>query len=251
MEKNPSQREFLQPFFTQSNISVPNPTTSIQRSRTASTVVLFLHSQSIYTLWNFMLTLKLHIQSLHLDKSIVDRKRDEGRYVYGFYILLCWSVYTFCLKLSENFNSFYFIHTIISNTYLHSNITDFPLTYHIRVSSIEFYVHRITLFISWKCFMPHNQLLHWICNISTDYHLLFTKLLSSEFQECFGKLLYHFEFIQFHAWAGLLWNLNFEKQYLVVVFSQLYLPSYLSNNFTDILVSPLLSWFLLFLNLMT
>ena len=87
----------------------------------------------------------LPFQSLHYDKSRVDRKLDKGQYVYGFYIILCWNVYYsiltfFCLKLSENFNSFHFSHTI-SYTYLHSNITNSPLTHYIRVSSIELYVH--------------------------------------------------------------------------------------------------------------
>ena len=61
--------------------------------------------------------LKLHIQSLHLDKSRVYQKQDKGQYVYALYILLCWSVYfsiltIFCLKLYENCNSFHFSHTI-------------------------------------------------------------------------------------------------------------------------------------------
>ena len=34
-----------------------------------------------------------HIQSLYLDKSRVDQKRYKGQYVYGFFIILCWSVY--------------------------------------------------------------------------------------------------------------------------------------------------------------
>ena len=112
---------------------------------------------------------------------------------------------TFCLKLSENFNSFHFSHAI-SNTSLHSNITDFPLTYHISWSSTELYVHCITLFISGQCFVPHNQLLHCNCNIGTDAHLFFTKYLRSEFQEWFGKLLYPLEFLQFHMIAILIWN---------------------------------------------
>ena len=33
--------------------------------------------------------LNVHIQSLHIDKSRVDRKQYEGQYVLGFYILLC------------------------------------------------------------------------------------------------------------------------------------------------------------------
>ena len=39
------QREILQPFFTQSYLSVPDPTTRIHSFRTASIFVLFLHFQ--------------------------------------------------------------------------------------------------------------------------------------------------------------------------------------------------------------
>ena len=98
------------------------------------------------------LPLNLHIKSLHLDKSRVYWKQDKGQYVLGLYILLCWSVYysiltLFCLKLSENFNSFHFSHTICY-TSLHSNITDLPLTYHIRESSLEFYVQLFSFYVS-------------------------------------------------------------------------------------------------------
>ena len=125
---------------------------------------------------------------------------------------------TFCLKLSDNFNQFQFIHTI-SYTYLHSNITDFPLAYHIRVSSLELYVHRITFSISWQCFVPHNQLLLWSCNIGTAAHLLFTKYPSPDFQEWFGKILYPLKFLHLHpifiliysewfGWLNTIWIWN-------------------------------------------
>ena len=146
--------------------------------------------------------MNLRIQSLHPEKSRVDPKWYKSQYVYWFYILLCWSVYyiiltLFCLKFSENFNPFHFSHTI-SYTFLNSNITDFPLTYHIMVSSLEFYIHLITFSISWQCFVPCNQILHCSCNIGTAAHILFTKSQSSELQEYFGKVLYPLGFLQFH-----------------------------------------------------
>ena len=49
MGEKPIQKEILQLFFTQSYLSVPNPTSRIHRSVTVSMIVLFLHSQSIYT----------------------------------------------------------------------------------------------------------------------------------------------------------------------------------------------------------
>ena len=48
--------------------------------------------------------------------------------------------------------------------------------------------------------------LHYSCNIGTADHLLFTKYLSSEFQECFGKVLYPLEFLQFHSIVIRIWN---------------------------------------------
>ena len=98
----------------------------------------------------------------------------------------------FCLKLTESFSSFHFSHTI-SYTSLHFNITKFPLTYSIRVSSLELYVHHITFSIIGQCCVPHNHLLYCNCNIDTSSHLLFTKALSSKFQECFGKVIYPLE----------------------------------------------------------
>ena len=108
-------------------------------------------------------------------------------------------------KLSENFNSFHFSH-IISYTSLHSSITKLSLTYYIRVSSIELYVHHITLSISGQCFVPHNQLIHCRCNIGTAAHLLFNKSPRSDFQECIDKVLYPFEFLQLHLIVILIWN---------------------------------------------
>ena len=112
---------------------------------------------------------------------------------------------TFCLKSSENFNWFHFSHTI-RYTSLHFNITNLPLTYHIRVSSIEFYGHRITLSISGKCFVPHNQIILCSFNIGTASHLLSPKSPRSDLQEWFDKVLYNLEFIQFHPIVILIWN---------------------------------------------
>ena len=140
MGEDTSQRDILQTFFTQSDISVPNPTIIIQISRTASTF-LFLNIPKVSTPHELsFFPINSYIQPLHLDKSRVDWKQDKGQYVYGLYILLCWTVYysiltLFCMNISENFNSFHFSHTIIY-TSLNSNITNFPLTHHIRVSSL-------------------------------------------------------------------------------------------------------------------
>ena len=89
------------------------------------------------------------------------------------------------------------------------------------MSSLEFYVHRITFSISGQWFVTHNQILHWSCNIGTAAHLLFTKPPSSELNVYFGKVLYPLEFLQFHPifiiicneWFGWLhtiwiWNSN-------------------------------------------
>ena len=111
----------------------------------------------------------------------------------------------FCLKLSDNFNSFHFSHTI-SYTSLYSNITNLPLTYHIRVYSLELYVHSITFSISGQCFVTHNHLLHCICNNDTADHLLFTKSPISEFQDCFGIVLYALDFFQFNPIFIPIWN---------------------------------------------
>ena len=62
MGKTPSQREILQPVFTLSDISVPNPTTIMHRFRTAGVFILFLHSQIIYTSLTLIFPLNLHIQ---------------------------------------------------------------------------------------------------------------------------------------------------------------------------------------------
>ena len=106
-------------------------------------------------------------------------------------------------------------------TSLHSNITNFLLNYHIRVSSIELYVHRVIFYISGQCFVPHNRLIYCKFNIGTAYHLLFIKSPSSEFMECFGKVLYPLKFLQLYPiiiriwikWFGWLhtiwiWNSN-------------------------------------------
>ena len=111
----------------------------------------------------------------------------------------------FCLKLSGVFNSFHFSHNI-SYTSLHYNITNFPLTYHIGVPILGLYVQHITFSIIGQSFVPHNQLIRFSCNIGTADHLLFTKSPSSEFQECFRKVLYPLEFIQFHTIVILIWN---------------------------------------------
>ena len=209
--KNSSQRYILQPIFTQSYFSVPNPTISIHISRTAGTFVLFLHPQSIYNSRTFIFALKFTypiIKSWEIKNSIPETiRRSACFWVLHTFMLKCVLKYfeTFCLKNSENFNSFQFIHTI-SYTSLHSNITNLLLTYHIRVSSIELYVHLITFSISGQCFISRNQLLHCSCNIGTDAHLLFTKGPSSEFQEFFGKVLYPLDFLQVHMVVMLIWN---------------------------------------------
>ena len=135
------------------------------------------------------------------------RRRSVSLWDLHTFMLKCVLQYfdTFCWKLSDVFNSFNFSHTV-SYTSLKPNITNFPLTHHIRVSSIELYVHCITLFISGKYFVPHNQILHYSCNIGRAFHLPFTKSPNSEFQECFGKVLYPIDFLQFHPIVILIWN---------------------------------------------
>ena len=81
---------------------------------------------------------------------------------------------------------------------LHSNIITFPITHHVRVPSLELYVHRITFSVSGHCFVPHNELLLCSFNIGTATHLHFTKPPISDFQEYLGKLIFPLEFIQFH-----------------------------------------------------
>ena len=54
--------------------------------------------------------------------------------------------------------------------------------------------------------MSHNELLHPSCNIDTDAHLLFTKALRSELQECLGKVLFTLEFLQLHPIVILVCN---------------------------------------------
>ena len=81
---------------------------------------------------------------------------------------------------------------------MHSDIYAFPINYHIRGGSLEIYLHCITFFVSEKWFVPHNEILRPMYNIGTDDHLLFTKYLSSELQECLGKLILPLEFIPFH-----------------------------------------------------
>ena len=81
MGKPPIRIGILQPVFTQSDLPVPNPITSTHSSRTASNFV-FLYIPKLFTPHELLfLPLNLHIQSLHPDKSRVDRKEDEGQYV--------------------------------------------------------------------------------------------------------------------------------------------------------------------------
>ena len=54
--------------------------------------------------------------------------------------------------------------------------------------------------------MPNNEIIHCSCNIGTATRLLFTKSLSSEFQECIGKLLFPLKFLQFHIINILVWD---------------------------------------------
>ena len=128
MGKNPSQKEILQPIFAHSYLSVPNPTTSIHSSRTASTSVFFYIPKVSTPHELSFLDLNSLIQSLHMDKSIVDRKHDEGQYFLGIYICLCsnmyYSILTLFFLFSDNLNKFPSRDTI-SYTTLHSNITNF------------------------------------------------------------------------------------------------------------------------------
>ena len=186
MGKNPSQIEILQPVFTQSDISVTKPNNSIHSSRTASTFVLFLHSQSIYTYQTFIFALKYTYQIItHWESNsrLETIRRLVCSGVLHNFMLKCVLQYfdTFCLKFPKNFNLFHFSHTI-SYTSLRYNITNLPLTCHTRVSGLELYVKCINLSISGKWFVTHNQILHRSCNIGTAVHL-------SKFQKCFGKLL--------------------------------------------------------------
>ena len=126
-----------------------------------------------------------------------------------FYVEAFTTVFdTFCLKLSENFNSFH-ISNIVSFTSLQSSSTSLPITYHIRVLSLEFYVHCINFSINGKFFVPQNQLLRYSCNIVTSAHLLFSKALINQFRECVGKLFHHHEFFQFHLIVILIRNEGF------------------------------------------
>ena len=185
MVENPSQKEILQPFSLSRIFQCPTQLpASTAPELQAGLYCFYIPKVSTPHELSFF-TLNLHIQSLHLHKSRVYWERDEGWCVFGFYIFLCWSVYysiltLFFLKLSDHFNSFQFSHTI-SYAPLYSNITNFLLTYHIRVYSLEFCVHLITFSIGGHCFVPHNQLLRCRCNIGTAVHPLFTKSLRSEF----------------------------------------------------------------------
>ena len=89
---------------------------------------------------------------------------------------------------SGSFMSLYISNTI-GYTSLHSDSTVIPLTYHIRVPSLDLYVHLITLYISVHCFVPHTHILHPSCNIDTDDHLLFIKPPSSKLHKCLGKVI--------------------------------------------------------------
>ena len=69
----------------------------------------------------------------------------------------------FCLKLSDKFNSFHFSHT----TSLHSNITDFVLTYHTRVSSLELIPNYLV--VTWS---PEHNYLGGVIPVFRWYALL-------------------------------------------------------------------------------
>ena len=105
---------------------------------------------------------------------------------------------SFFLNHSENFISLQICDTI-GYISLHFNRTATPITYHIRLPIILFYLHYINFSVSGYYFVPHNELLHRIYNIGTSDHLLFTKFLRSKVQECLDKLLSLLEFIQFHS----------------------------------------------------
>ena len=89
---------------------------------------------------------------------------------------------------------------------MHSDRTDSPLTYHIRGTSLELYIHRTTLNVSVQCFVSQNEIIHPICNIWTYSPLLLAKAQISELQECLGKFIPPLEFISFYTIVILVWN---------------------------------------------
>ena len=121
---------------------------------------------------------------------------------------------TFLFGTFWEFNSFHFSH-YISYSSLHYNVTNIPLTLHIRVSSLKFYVYRITFSLSGHCFVPHNQLLHRRCSVDTTDHLLLTKYSISGFQEWFVKLFHLLVFLQFHAIFIMIWSELFGSLYTI------------------------------------
>ena len=104
--------------------------------------------------------------------------------------------------------------------------------------SLELYVHHINFSICGQCFVTHNQILYCSCNIGTASHLLFTKLLSSELQECFGKVLYHLGFLQFHLIVILIWNKLFGWLHTIWIWNSKTLLLSL-NEFIFLHISPI------------
>ena len=76
-KENIKTGRILQLSTTQSDLLVHNPTSETHRNRTRSTLVFFyiLKLFTVHELSN--LILKLYIQSLHPDKTRVDRKKDD------------------------------------------------------------------------------------------------------------------------------------------------------------------------------
>ena len=101
MGKNPSQREMLQPVFTQSYLAVPNTIISIHSSWTAGTFVLFLHYQSIYISRALLFSLKL-TSPIITSREIRSRPETRQRSAcFGF-------LHTFALKcVIQYFDTFF------------------------------------------------------------------------------------------------------------------------------------------------
>ena len=89
-----------------------------------------------------------------------------------------WDIYSFILNCVLQYLSLFWLKTYdnfiplnirdtIGHTSLQPNNTNPPLTYHIRVPSLELYLHRITFYIFCHWFVPQNEILHCRCNIGT------------------------------------------------------------------------------------
>ena len=76
-KENPKPRSIIQLTTTKSDLLAHTPTSDTHIHRTAGTLVLFPHLQSIYRSWTFKCDPNSHMQSLHLEKPRVDRKEDD------------------------------------------------------------------------------------------------------------------------------------------------------------------------------